>query len=113
MKAQLSICNQFMYVDEVLWMFGTIFSFFCFLLFMFIMVFSIGYALLSPYFGYVLYKKVIIVDKHISKILVKEKNIWRDVAKFLLYICATGFVFVCSFVVFSVVLLLMYLVFVL
>lgn len=94
-------------------MFGTIFSFFCFLLFMLITVFSIGYVILSPYFGYVLYKKVIIADKHILKTLAKEKNIWLYVAKFLLYSCATGFVFVCSFVVFSIGLLLMYLVFVL
>lgn len=103
-----------MYVDERFWMFGTIFSFFCFLLFMLITVFSIGYAILSPYFGYVLYKKVIIVDVHISRILEKfEYDALKQSMKCLMYFCSVGFVFVCSFVVFSVGLLLMYVVFVL
>lgn len=93
--------------------FVSILNFFVFLLFIMLSVFSMGYGILSPYFGYVLYKKVIIVDKHISKILAKEKSVWQDVAKFLLYICATGFVFVCSFIVFSVSLLLAYIFFVL
>lgn len=75
-------------------MFGTIFSFFCFLLFMLITVFSIGYVILSPYFGYVLYKKVIIVYKHISKILAKEKifggmlqNFYCIAARQVLFLC--------------------------
>lgn len=103
-----------MYVDEVLWMFGTIFSFFCFLLFMLIMVFSLGCSLLSPYFGYVLYKKVIIADVHISRILEKvEHGVLKQFAKCLMYFCSVGFVFVCGFVVFGIGLLLMYLVFVL
>lgn len=93
--------------------FVSILNFFVFLLFIILSVFSMGYGILSPYFGYVLYKKVIIVDKHISKILAKEKSVWQDVAKFLLYSCATGFVFVCSFIVFSVSLLLAYIFFVL
>lgn len=93
--------------------FVSILNFFVFLLFIMLSVFSMGYGILSPYFGYVLYKKVIIGDKHISKILAKEKSIWQDVAKFLLYSCATGFVFVCSFIVFSVGLLLTYIFFVL
>ena len=93
--------------------FVSILNFFVLLLFIMLSAFSMGYGILSPYFGYVLYKKVIIVDKHISKILAKEKSIWQDVAKFLLYSCATGFVFVCSFTVFSVSLLLAYIFFVL
>ena len=93
--------------------FVSILNFFVFLLFIMLSVFSMGYAILSPYCGFVLYKKVIIVDKHISKILAKEKSIWQDVAKFLLYSCATGCVVVGSFIVFSVGLLLAYIFFVL
>lgn len=94
--------------------FVSILKFFVFLLFIMLLVFSIGYAILSPYFGYMLYKKVIIVDVHISRILEKfEYDALKQSMKCLMYFCSVGFVFVCSFVVFSVGLLLMYVVFVL